>query len=224
MRTSCPNVNLGFLHSRNHLLYRMDKKSEIFTFFGTKSLQQFFSEISVIRYWAILWLYLYLNLPCRGKLFFQGSYCTFSKCSVGLNHCRLNVYSFSFIKFFKASSKFGSVVNSDFRGSIFYCIHSQRSLNRLFGIFCFHSFCIYGSSDRSWQTRRYFTLLFFSASLSTYAKSIYKTSFLNLKKAFILLKVYVAEVKFVKEASESKNCLNFAFDRLLVFSKLCTNP
>ena len=44
----------------------------------------------------------------------QGSYCTFSKCSLGLIHCRVNLYSFSFAKFFEVSIKLPSLVDPNF--------------------------------------------------------------------------------------------------------------
>ena len=48
MRTLSPTLNLGFLNSRSGLLYRMDKKSDFFTFFGIKSIEQLLREFSVV--------------------------------------------------------------------------------------------------------------------------------------------------------------------------------
>ena len=48
MRTLSPILNLRVLNSHSSLLYRMDKKSEFFTFFGVKSIGQFLLEVSVV--------------------------------------------------------------------------------------------------------------------------------------------------------------------------------
>ena len=39
---------LGFLNSRSGLLYRLDKNSEILTFFGIQSIEQVLREFSVV--------------------------------------------------------------------------------------------------------------------------------------------------------------------------------
>ena len=69
-----------------------------------------------------------------------------------------------------------------------------------------------------------FTPLLSLASLSTYAKSIHQISFLNLANAFIRLNLRVARENFVWEVFECKKCLIFDTDRLLVFTKLRTDP
>ena len=56
------------------------------------------------------------------KNFFQGSFCTFSKCNLSLTRCRATLYSFSFAKFFNLSSIFRSLVNSFFRDRFFFVI------------------------------------------------------------------------------------------------------
>ena len=48
MPTLSPILNFGFQSSRSGLLYRMDKKSEILTFFGIKSIDQVRVEFSVV--------------------------------------------------------------------------------------------------------------------------------------------------------------------------------
>ena len=45
MRTLSPILILGFLKTRTGLLYRMDKKSDFFTFFGIKSIEQILLEL-----------------------------------------------------------------------------------------------------------------------------------------------------------------------------------
>ena len=41
-------LNLGLLKCLSSLLYRMDKKSEFFIFFGIKCIEQFGLELSVV--------------------------------------------------------------------------------------------------------------------------------------------------------------------------------
>ena len=59
---------------------------------------------------------------------FQGSYCTFRKCSLSLSHCKANIYSFSFAQLLKLFSKFCALVKPKFRWSTF-CKHSQKGSN-----------------------------------------------------------------------------------------------
>ena len=47
MRPLSPTLNLGFVYSRNCLLDRVDKKSDIWTNSGIKSIEQFFLDIRV---------------------------------------------------------------------------------------------------------------------------------------------------------------------------------
>ena len=59
MQTLSPILKMGFLFSDSGLLYRLDKKSEVFTFYGIKSIKQFLRQISVVTNWVNLWMYLY---------------------------------------------------------------------------------------------------------------------------------------------------------------------
>ena len=74
---------------------------------------------------------------------FHRSFCTFSKCSLSLTHCRVNLYYFSIAKFFLLSNNVCSLVDPSFLGSILFCNHTQKFTNRFLGTFCFHSSCIY---------------------------------------------------------------------------------
>ena len=156
------------------------------------------------------------------KYVFQVSYCTFSKCSLGLTHCRVNLYTFSF-SYFSLQQTLFPCEPKVFR-TILSCNHSLKWTNCFLGIFCFHPFCIYSSIKQAWRTRRYFTPLLSLASLSTYAKSIHHISFLNLANAFICLNLPVVSVNFVWESFECKNCLTVETYRLLAFTKLRTDP
>ena len=116
---------------------------------------------------------------------------------LGFTHCRVNLYSFSFAKFFKISSKFCSFVNPNFFGMVLFCNDGQKCTNSFPVTFFFFHFASTVLSNRSWRTRRYFTPLLSLASLSTYAKSIHQILFLNLANAFIRLNLRVARVKFL---------------------------
>ena len=59
MRTLTPISNFGFLIFCSGLLYRIGKKSELFTFFGIKFVKHFLLDFSVVTIWVILWMYLY---------------------------------------------------------------------------------------------------------------------------------------------------------------------
>ena len=48
MQTLSQILNWGFPNPRSSLLYRMDKKSEFFTFFGIKSIEQLLLEFNVV--------------------------------------------------------------------------------------------------------------------------------------------------------------------------------
>ena len=101
MRNLRPVLNLEFRYSRSGLRYRMDKKSEFLAFFDIKSIEQFFSEFrgcDELRQFVNLLVS--INFRVAVMYEFHGSYCTFSKCSVSLNHCTVNLYSFSFAKIF----------------------------------------------------------------------------------------------------------------------------
>ena len=79
------------------------------------------------------------------KYFFQGLYSTFSRCCHSPTPCRVNLFSLTIAKLYKVTSEFCSCVNRKVLGLSFFCISIQKCTNRLFGIFCFPSFCIYGS-------------------------------------------------------------------------------
>ena len=131
------------------------------------------------------------------KFIFRRSYCKFSRCSRGLTHHGLNLYSFSFAYFIKLSNKICSFVNPIFLGRFFFVIKDKNARTVSLESFVFIPFASTVLSNRSWRTRRYFTPLLFLASLSKYAKSIQEISFLNVANVFIHLNLRVARVKFV---------------------------
>ena len=77
-------------------------------------------------------------------------------------------------------------------------------------------------SNKSWRTSRLITLLLSLVSLSTYA--IHQITFLYIASAFIRLISRMVRKNFVFKVSECKNCLAFDTDRLLVLTKLRTDP
>ena len=81
-------------------------------------------------------------LSSYSAVYFQRSYCTFSKNSLSFDHCRVNFF-LQFCSFFALSSQFSSVFDSFF-GLIFFYNHSKTQEPFLWNLF-FHSFCIYGS-------------------------------------------------------------------------------
>ena len=97
MRFLFPILDLGFLISRSGLLRSMDKKSEVFTFFGIRSTEQFLLEVTVVTNLNIISkLLVSIIFQVTVKYDFHGSYCTFSKCSLGLTQCRINMYALCF--------------------------------------------------------------------------------------------------------------------------------
>ena len=121
----------------------MDKKSEILKFLES-SLSSIFSGIrGCDELKQLVNILVAIIFRVMVKSFFQGSYCTISKCSFSLTHCGVNLQSFSFAKFFELSSKFCSLFDRTFVvGTV--CDHSKKCTNRFLAIFCFLSFCIYG--------------------------------------------------------------------------------
>ena len=97
MPTPSPFLNLGFPSFRSGLLYRKDKKAEFFTFFVIKSTEQFLQEfLCCNKFSQFVKVLVSIVFHVTVKYNFQGSYCTFSKCSIGLTRCRVNLYCFSF--------------------------------------------------------------------------------------------------------------------------------
>ena len=128
MRILSPILNLSFRFSCSRLLYRMDRKSDFLTCFGIKSTDQFFSGnqgSDKFRHSVNVLVSKVFHVTV--KYIFQGSYCTFSKGSLGLSHCRRILYFFSLPKFFEPSSKFRSLVNPNLFASIFSCNHNQNA-------------------------------------------------------------------------------------------------
>ena len=88
------------------------------------------------------------NLHVPVNYLFQGSYYTFSKCRRTLTQCRKNLSTFNFAGFFKLPTNFCFFVDTSFLGSKLFCNHIQKRTNGFFGMFCFHSFCIQGSTNQ----------------------------------------------------------------------------
>ena len=81
-----------------------------------------------------------------------------------------------------------------------------------FECFVFIPFASTVLSNKFWRTSKYFTPLSSFANLSTRARSIHQTSFLNLGKALILFNFCVACVNLVYEVFVCKNSLTFDGD------------
>ena len=158
------------------------------------------------------------------KYFFQGSYCTFSKCGFGLTHCRVNLYFFSFANFYTLSSNFRSLVDPSSCGPIIFVIIVKNARTVSLESCVFIPFASAVLWNRSWQTGSYFKPLLSLTSLSTYPGSIHQISFLNLAKEFNFLNLHSARVKFVYEVFKCRNCLTFHTGRLLALTKLPTDP
>ena len=69
---SVSNLCSGFLSSRSGLLYRMDKKSEFFTFFRIKSIKQFLLELGVVTIEPVFQCNCIHCLQCNSKVYFSG--------------------------------------------------------------------------------------------------------------------------------------------------------
>ena len=146
MRTVFPSLNSGFSYSCSGLLCRLDKKSELLIFVGIKPIEQVFSGIhdcDELRQFVNVLVCIFFHVTV--KYLVQGSFCTFTKCSLDFTPCRVNLFSFTFAKFSQVASKFFSPVNPSCLGSIIVYNHGQKCTNPFFGIVCFHSLCIYGS-------------------------------------------------------------------------------
>ena len=127
---------------------------------------------------------------------FQGSQCTFSKGSLGLTHCRVNLYSFSYAVLFKLSSKFCSLVDPKFLGCILFCNHCRKCTNRFIGIFCFHSFCIYQTrlDELKYASQRCYLWLVYQRMLGPNTKLQFQS-----RKRFHSLEIACGTSKFSKE-------------------------
>ena len=155
---------------------------------------------------------------------FERAYCTFWNCCFRLTDCRVNFLSFSTAKFLEHSSKFRTVIYSNFLWSILFGNHFWKSLDCFLRVFVFIPFASTVLSNKYWRTSKYFTPFLSFANLSTYARSIHQFSFLNLAKARILLNLRVACVNLVYDVFECKNALTFNGESSAAFAKLRTEP
>ena len=136
MRTLSPTFNLGFLNCRSGFAVQKGQKVGILYIFWYQVYRAIFSRVyycNELSQFVIVLVSIVFLVTVR--YIFQRSYCTFSKCSLGLTHCRVNLYSFSFALLFKHSSKFCPLVNTNFFGSIFFCNPSQKCTNSFLRIF-----------------------------------------------------------------------------------------
>ena len=120
MRTLSPFLNVGFLYSRSGLPYRTDKFSKILVFFGTNSIEHFFSGIRCcddLRHFVKQLVSKIFHVTIQNIRL--ALFCAFTKCSVIVTQCSVSFYSFSLEKFFKSSSNICSPVDPSFFGSIF---------------------------------------------------------------------------------------------------------
>ena len=146
----------------------MDKKSEFFTYFVIKSIEQFPLDFTVLINWVNLWMYLY---PCNGKVYFSG---------IVLNVQQMQPWYHSL--WICTPSALHSFLNSPANS---VPLPTQKLLRRFFFViivknsrtvslesFVFIPFVTTVLSNKSWWTRSYFTLFLSLVSLSTYAESI----------------------------------------------------
>ena len=123
MRALSLSLNLGFLSSRSGLLYRMDKLSDIFTFFWYHVYRSIFSGNQACN--ELIQLVELLeskDFRVTVKWIFQGSCCTFSKCSLSFTHCRVNLFSFIFAWFSSTYQQLLFPCRPNFFGSIHFVI------------------------------------------------------------------------------------------------------
>ena len=71
MRTLSPISNPGFLNSRTGLLYRMDRKSEIYTCLVSTLSSNFFENLMLSRIESVCECTCIHCLPCNGKVYFS---------------------------------------------------------------------------------------------------------------------------------------------------------
>ena len=100
MRNLSPVLSLGFLYSTSGLLYRMDKKSEILTFIGITSVEQFFLESGIATTWDNCECVCIHNLMVTVKYILQGAFCTFSKCCLYSHSLQSILVEIQFCKVF----------------------------------------------------------------------------------------------------------------------------
>ena len=213
MRIRCRILNLGVLYSRS------GQKVGILDLFWYQVYQKKFSGIESfdeLRQFVNLHVSIIFRLTV--KYILQGLYCTFSKCTLSLTHCRVKLFSFSFAQFFKLSSNFLSLVDPSVFGSIPFCNHSKNARTVSFKPFVFIPFACTVLSNRSWWTSRYFTPFLSLATFSTFAKSVDQISVLNLENAFCFMNLRVARVNFVYEGFEGENCRTFETDWLFALT------
>ena len=130
------------------------------------------------------------------KYIFQGSYCTFSECSLVLTQCKVCIPS-ALHSFLNSPANSVPLSTQLFLGRFYFVIIVKNAQTVSLETFLFIPSASTVLSNMSWRTRRYFTPFLSLASLSTYSKSIHQSSFLNLGNAFMRLNLRVARVIFV---------------------------
>ena len=131
IRSLSPILNLGFLYCRSGSLYRRDRKSELLTFLVSRLLSFFWIQ-GCDEWRQFVNVHVSIIFQVTVKYLFRWSYCTFSKCSLSVTHCSVNLCFFSSAEFFKLSSKFCSFVDPLFLGSVLFRNLSQTFTNRFF--------------------------------------------------------------------------------------------
>ena len=127
MRTLHPFFELGFSIFPYCLAVQNGQKVKVLDIVCYQIYRTFFSGIQgcdELRQFVIVLVSEIFRVTVT--YFFQGSFCTCSKFSLSLLHCSLNLYSFSFAKFFNLFSSFCSFVNPISFGSILFCNHTQK--------------------------------------------------------------------------------------------------
>ena len=139
----------------------------------------------------------------------------FSKRSFGHTRFRENLFSLSFMNFFKLSSKLCQFVNPNFLGTIFFLINGENALTVSWESFVFIHFASTVRLNRSWWTSKIITSLLSFASFSTKAGSILHNSFLNLLNKKLPSPDFLCGLsKLCVKVFICKTCLNFDISRL----------
>ena len=89
------------------------------------------------------------------KYVFQESYYAFSKCNLSLTYCRVNLYTFSFAKFFKLSSTFCSPIYPNELIQFLFVITVRNARNVSLESFVFNALASTVLSNSSWWTSGY---------------------------------------------------------------------
>ena len=136
----------------------MDKKSEFLTFFGIKSVEQFFPGIEgcdELRQCVGVLVFAIIHVTVKHS--FQGLYCTFIKGSCCLTHLEWSCISSALHSFLNYSANSVPLLTQFFVGRFLFVVIVKNARTVTLDSFVFIPSTPTVLSNRSWRLSRYFT-------------------------------------------------------------------